>query len=126
MSQTFLPGKGAWYASDSPATQFTAIFEDDGDTGYFYAYGCAEGARVLDAVHIHSVSSVVDKDRESAAEIVWSQDGLKAVLLINDFPHAIIDFAERRSYCRTGFPSPPSDWNRGAWSEELLQLFRRQ
>jgi hypothetical protein len=126
MSQAFFPGKEAWYASDSPTGQFTAVFEDDGDTGYFYAHDRANGARVLDAVHIYNVSSVVDKDRESIAEIVWTPDGLKAALSINDYPQAIIDFAERRSYCRTGFPSPAPDWNRGVWSEELVDLFRRE
>jgi hypothetical protein len=123
MCQPFFPGKKAWYASDSPTAQFTAIFEDEGDTGYFYAYDRAGGVRVLDAMHIYNVTSVVDKDRESVAEIVWSLDGLKAILLINDYPHAIIDFSERRSYCRTAFPSPPSNWYRGEWSEELLKLF---
>jgi hypothetical protein len=120
MSQAFFPGKEAWYASDSPTTQYTAVFEDDGDTGYFYAYDLA---RVLDAVHIYNLSSVVDKDRESLAEIIWTPDGLKAALLINNYPHAVIDFADRRSYCRTGFPSPLPDWNRGAWTEDLMELF---
>jgi len=126
MSQAFVPGMKARYASDSPTAQFSAVFEDDGDTGYFYAHDRSHGGRILDAVQICNVSSVVDKDRESSAEIVWSRDGLKAVLLINDYPHAITDFLARRSYCRTEFPSPPPDWNRGPWNEELVELFRRQ
>ena len=38
MAKTFLPGTETWYAVDSPITTFSAFFEDDGDTGYFYAY----------------------------------------------------------------------------------------
>jgi hypothetical protein len=123
MSQSFFPGNEAWYASDSPSAQFTVIFEDDGDTGYFYAHDRANGARVLDAMQIYNALSVVDKDRVSVAEIVWSPDGMKSALLINDYFHAIVDFSERCSYCRTGFPSPPPNWNRGEWSEELILLF---
>ena len=93
---------------------------------YFYAHDRADGSRVLDAVHIYNVSSIVGGDRESFVEIVWTRDGMKAALFINDSPHADVDFAERRSYCRTGFPSPPRDWDRGAWSDDLIELFRVQ
>jgi hypothetical protein len=123
IGKTFTPGHETWYASDSPVAAFTVIFEDDGDTGYFYAHDRADESRVLDAVHIYSVQSVVDRDRESVAEIVWSADGMKAALYINDYPHTIINFKERLSYCRTGFPPPPADWGRGQWSEDLLELF---
>jgi hypothetical protein len=126
MSETFFPGKEAWYASDTPTAKFTAIFEDDGDTGYLYANDRADGNRVLDAVHIYNVSSVASRNRESFVEIVWTRDGLKAALFINGCPHAVIDFAGRRSYCRSGFPAPPRDWNREVWSEELMELFRRR
>jgi hypothetical protein len=77
-------------------------------------------------VQIYVVHSVVDKDRESVAEIVWSADGMKAALLINGYSHAIFNFAERFSYCRTGFPTPPPDWGRGQWSEDLLKWFSAQ
>ena len=124
MAQTFVPGDEAWYASDSGTSAFSAVFEDDGDTGYFYAYDRNNSQTpILDAVHIYNVANVVDKDRQSAAEILWSGDGLKAALLINGYPHAVINFGERCSYCRTGFPPPPSGWNHGAWTDELMKLF---
>ena len=124
MSKAFLPGHETWYASDSPASEFSAVFEDDGETGYFYACDRAGGGRVLDAVHVYSVRSVVDKDRQSLAEIVWSADGMKAALLINDHADAVIDFAKRCSYCRSEFPSPASNWHRGEWSDQLMEDFR--
>ena len=126
MRESFFPGKETWYASDSPTGPFATVFQDDGDTGYYYAHDLADGGRILDALHIYNVPAVVDRDQASFAEIVWSPDSLKAALLINEHPHAVIDFAERRSYCRTGFPSPPPDWNRGLWREDLLELFRRR
>ena len=30
---------------------------------------------------------------------------------------AVISFAERCSYSRTGFPSAPANWRRGVWSD---------
>jgi len=126
MSHKFFPGKQAWYASDSPTTQFSAVFEDDGDTGYLYGYDRTNEAGILDAMQIYNVSSLAGGDRESVAEIIWTPDGLKAALLINDFAHAIVNFADRSSYCRTGFPSAPHDWNRGAWAETLMDIFRRR
>lgn len=123
MCITFTPGHTTWYASDSPTAAFTVIFEDDGDTGYLYAHDRADESRVLDAVQIYNVHSVVDKDKQSLAEIVWSTDGMKTVLFINGYPHAIINFEERISYCRTGFQAPNADWDRGRWSEDLLEWF---
>src|SRR5215831_1617411 len=100
MGQTFQPGVETWYPSDSPSSKFSAIFEDDGDTGYLYAYDRAlPEASILDAVHIYNVKSVVDRERPSVVEITWSADGLKAALLINDHPHAVINFSECCSYC---------------------------
>jgi|SRR5215831_2892537 len=124
MGQSFQPGVETWYASDSPHTKFSAIFEDDGNTGYFYAYDRALAeAPILDAVHIYNVKNVTDRERPSVAEITWSADGLKAALLINAYPHAVIDFSERCSFCRTEFPPAPSPWKRGTWSDALMEWF---
>src|SRR6476659_4698216 len=101
-SAEYLPGDETWLASDSPTSRYSAIFEDNGETGYFYAYERAqpEGA-ILDALHIYNVRNVVDREIPTRAEIRWSPDGLKAALLLNDYPHAVIDFPARRASCRT-------------------------
>lgn len=124
MSQKFLPGRDAWYASDSPSGTFSAVFEDDGETGYFYAHDrSAQQQPILDAVHIYNVANVSDRERESVVEILWSVDGVQAALLINGYPHAVIDFAERCSYCRTEYPPAGCLWRHGAWADELMQAF---
>jgi hypothetical protein len=82
---------------------------------------------IVDAMHIYNASVVTDKHLPSKAQIVWSQDGLKAALLINRYPHAIFDFAAKRGYCRTGFPVPaPDKWTKFGheWDENALDLFR--
>ena len=124
MSQLFFPGHDTWYASDSPNTEFTAIFEDDGEAGYLYAHNRAENSRVVEAVQIYNVSSVVDKEWESECKILWSTDGMKALLLINDFPQAMLDFAEQCSYGRRGVQPQPGEWHRSTWNENLLKLFQ--
>src|SRR5262245_34857545 len=121
MSQRFFPGGEAWFSSDSPVGSFSAFFEDVGATGYFYAYDRSLVDRaVLDAAHIYNASNVADRERESVVEILWSRDGLKAALLINDYPHGVIDFATRCAYCRTGFPPAANGWTRGTWTDDLM------
>lgn len=124
----FRPGDGTWLASDAPFGTFSAVFEDDGETGYFYAVErVGETPRLLDAVHIYNVRCVTDGDLESELEIRWSADGAHAALFINDVAHAVFDYAARRGCCRTGFPPPPeTGWSpQGhAWRDDALAPFR--
>ncbi len=114
---TFQPGDNSFVAEDSPGGHHSAFFEDDGDTGYFYAVDLARtDHRILDAVQIYNVANVVDKARPSSLEIIWSEDGLKCALLINGYPHAAFDFAAQRGFCRTNFPNFP-DQSEGCWSQ---------
>ena len=128
MAAAFTPGAKTFYASDSPTSSFSGIFEDDGQTGYFYPYDRAapNDARILDACHIYTVANVVDRDRPSEVEVIWTKDGMKAALLINDYAHAVIDFTARHAYCRTNFPPPTGAWRaeaRAAWNDALLAAF---
>lgn len=91
----------------SPLTAFAVVFEDDGETGYFYGLDTSRKENpILDALHIYNVSNVTDRHIPSKVQIIWSADGLKSALLINRCPHAIFDFQSKRGYCRTGFPPP--------------------
>ena len=127
MPHAFLPGDETWIPTDAPVGVFGAVFEDDGTTGFFYAIERAgDQPTILDAVHIYNVRNVTDRERESELEIRWTADGLHAALFINDYAHAVFDFAARRGYCRTGFPpAPTTGWSPGghAWQEEALAPF---
>ena len=85
---TFIP-------QDSPDSRYGAYFEDDGETGYFYAVDMLAQQKILDAVHIYNVRGVVDRDKPSQVRIVWSEDGSKCALLINNYLHAAFDFQRR-------------------------------
>lgn len=128
VEETIRVGKEIAISSESPTAEFAVVFEDDGVTGYFYGLDTSQESPILDALHIYNVSDVMDKDRPSLVQIVWAEDGLKAGLWINDYPHAVFDFAAKRSYCRTNFPNATtaSEWSSFSkqWSDTALELFR--
>jgi hypothetical protein len=102
---------------------YGAVFEDDGEAGYFYALDHRDGENpIQDAVHIYNVASISDSATPSTVQIVWSGDGQKAGLIINRYPHAIIDFAARRAVCRSGFPAPGPGWTGHEWDEGAVAL----
>jgi hypothetical protein len=129
MGQSFLPGDETWFASDAPVGSHSVVFEDDGDTGYFYAVERRGGEmKILDAVQIYAVRNVVDRETPSVLEVVWTDGGHQAALYLNAHPHAVFDFQTRRGYCRTGFPPPPrTGWSSEGhdWDEDALKPFGR-
>jgi hypothetical protein len=52
--------------SESGSEPFATVFEDDGETGYFYAMDLRREEQIVDAVHIYNVASMVDRQRVSA------------------------------------------------------------
>jgi hypothetical protein len=121
-------GKATVIKGPAPEGQSLAVFEDDGRTGYFYALDTAmEGSPVQDAVHIYNVADISDRHLPSVAEIGWSADNLKVVLLINNYPHAVFDFQTRRGFCRTGFPPTSGNkrWSAGGhfWDDAAMECF---
>ncbi len=105
---------------------YGAVFEDDGQTGYFYGLDFTRRDQpIVDARHIYNVANVDDRSVPSLIQIVWTSDGLKTALFINKYPHAVIDFAARRGYCRTGFPAPSESWSKfdAEWDDSAVMLF---
>jgi hypothetical protein len=115
--------------ADSPGGRYAVVFEDDGQKGCFYAVDTdvEDASPVRDALLVYAVADVTDADRASALEIGWSDDGLKALLLINDQPHAAFDFERRQGWCLSGLPEAALDkaWSKGTrqWSEDVEALF---
>ena len=126
-SDKFMVGERMNIEGPSPEGTFSAVFEDDGDTGYFYALnrGGSDENPILNAMHIYNVNNISDKNLESEVIIAWSEDFLKVVLLINGFPHGVFDFSQKRGWCRTGFPTPNpnSGWMGHEWDDKALKLF---
>jgi hypothetical protein len=121
-------GEPAVVEGASPTPPFVVVFEDDGATGYFYALDTSRSDNpIVDALQVYSVASVTDRHLPSQVQVVWSQDDMKAALLINGDTHAVFDFAAQRGYCRSGFPPPaPDSWTQHdhTWDEKAEELFR--
>jgi hypothetical protein len=114
--------------ADSPAGRYATVFEDDGQTGYLYAVDTdvEDGNPVRDALLVYVGADVTDAQLDSALEIGWSDDGLKALLLINDEPHAAFDFERRQGWCLSGQPAAgATGWSAASrqWSEDVEALF---
>jgi hypothetical protein len=130
-SLTFHPGR-AFLSSNSTAVPWTAVFEDEGPAGYFYACDRSQETQehsIMDSMLIYNRSSLANPDAERIASIQWSRDGMQCVLYIDGNPQALIDFATKQSYCLSNFPNFIDEgggtWrkNSHAWDEAVLQRF---
>ncbi|EPL1175036.1 DUF2251 domain-containing protein [Morganella morganii] len=121
-------GQAQSIESLAPEGVFAAVFEDDGQTGYFYALDeSAEGNPIQDALHIYNVEDISDKNIPSDIKIGWSEDSQKCVLLINGYPHGVFNFETKNGYCRSGFPpSINHEWSMlgHEWNEMVDDFFR--
>jgi hypothetical protein len=106
--EAFTVGEDTFIECPSPENDYAVVFEDDTDTGYFYAL---EGGRILDALHIYNVEEV--DDQQATIKILWSRDWLRCALLINNECHAIFDFENHGGYCLNEFPPPNEIWTKG-------------
>jgi len=106
--ETFFPGKDTFI--DSTADNENAVvFEDNEETGYFYAVDRINGLKILDALHIYNSENLIDKNKPSTLKILWNEDESIALLSINEYYHALFDFKNKAGYCRNGFPEN-SEW----------------
>jgi hypothetical protein len=132
-SLTFKPGR-AFLSSDSSAVPWTAVFEDEGPAGYFYACDRSQETHehsILDAMLIYNGSSLDDRERDRIASIQWSRDGLRCVLYLDGAAQAMLDFSARLSFCRSNFPNFLEDdprWRKTshAWDDDALRRFEAE
>lgn len=123
----FLPGEPFVLDSKSPHHIFMATFEDDGVDAYFYAVDPRSvNQPIKDARLIYECKNLAPDLRGQMlkVQILWSEDGKKALLLLDQYPHAAIDFNAEKAYCRMGVPLV-SMWNQDNffWEDRLLRLF---
>jgi hypothetical protein len=127
--ESFRVGRPLVVDADSPAGRYAAVFEDDGEMACFYAVDTdvEDGNPVQDALLVYLAADVTDADLPSTLEIGWSADGRKALLLINDAPHAAFDFDARQGWCLSGQPAAAVNpaWSKGPreWNEGVEALF---
>jgi len=119
-------GSPVMLQSEAPSAQMSVVFEDDGDTGYFYALAPgAEALELLDALHVYNAEQDL-RGTECRIELLWSADGMKAGLRLNAALWAVFDFEQRKGWCRSEFPPPQGRWQGGErepWDPALLKQF---
>ena len=112
--------------SNSPDGTRGEVFEDDGETGYFYARDYRMPDHVFaDALHIYNVEGVTDRDRPCALKVIWTRDFEAAALLINQRPYAVFHFGQRCGYAQEPFPAadPRTGWRHARMEPTIKGLF---
>lgn len=113
-------GTPAAIESESPLGTAAIVFEDDGETGYLYAVDRSTKPRdlagnrtyrIVDALHVYDVHD--PQSRPVMAELLWSASGKCAALKLGAEILAVVDFVEKRGWCRTGLGVPSE--NSGGW-----------
>ena len=111
---------------DAPSRLVTVVFEDDGDTGYFYALAPTEAGQLelLDALHVYNAEADL-RGKDIRLEVEWSEDSRLVALRINASMWALFDFAAETGWSRSNFPPPPGRWRMGEsrpdWSDDLIR-----
>jgi hypothetical protein len=124
MGERLYVGKPTVVEAFAERSPYAAVFEDDGESAYFYGLDTRLGTQpVLDAVHVYNVGALRNRHSLTDIEIVWSEDQQRVALLINGEPHAAFDFARHRACCRSNFP-PGSSWSEGghAWDDGAVDF----
>lgn len=133
-SLSFRPGR-AFLSSNSPQVPWTAVFEDEGIAGYFYACDRSQQTQehsIMDGMLIYNVSALKDPEQERLAAVEWSKDGSCCVLYLDGTAQGLFDFVGRSGYCRMDFPNylggQGDAWNKTthAWSNAALQRFEAE
>jgi hypothetical protein len=122
-------GEECFVESRASENEFSVAFEDDGETGYFYALRNPPETgpqEILDALHIYESDEVPPEERQAHLQIIWSRDWLKCALVINGYCHALFDFENQGGHNRNEFPPPNEIWTRGSREltpEMLARIF---
>ena len=124
LSQSIQIGTPIVLPCPSPLTSHAVVFEDDGETGALYGMDRSLDFHVPAPPEIYTVDDIENRDREALLEVIWSEDGLKAVLCVDEDPEAVFDFEAKRAYCRSGLPEPhPAYTDTHEWADGALEHF---
>jgi len=99
---------------------FGVVFEDDGETGYFYA--TTEDFEILDALHLYDNGHPSSPKLGETVYFVWRPSLVKAGIFYQEVFQAIVDFKNRIACCRSGFPPKFGSWCTSShdWDDKLV------
>ena len=114
------------FQMDAPSHEVTVVFEDDGDTGYFYAVQPDGKGKLelLDALHVYNAEADL-RDTDVRLEVEWSEDSKLAGLRVNASLWALFDFGAQTGWSRSNCPPPAGRWRMGEarpdWDDALIR-----
>ncbi len=76
--QHFTAGEETFVESSSSENNFAVVFEDDAETGYFYAIELNKATgeqKVLDALHIYEVEDIEENKKQALLILFGQQTG---------------------------------------------------
>lgn len=108
------PGRQDVVESQSSSRPFMTVFEDDGETGYFYALDLTRerGNQIVDAVQIYLVPEEPGEVNNRVLRILWSPDGDKSALEFDGAMRAVFDFPGRLACSLSEAPPSSDGWRR--------------
>lgn len=110
-----------WVARANGDRTFGAIFEDDGQAGYFYL--CSLNPKeILNHVEIYQAADLPFPIREEHIQIYWAEHGQRAALCIRSWPLAVLDIPTRKGWLLPELPEDASDTQREAAILEALAV----
>src|SRR5690349_13028998 len=99
-------GEECFFESRSSDYNYTVMFEDDGETGYFYAAEvdpATEALAILDMLFVYDVSAVPATNKSMELSILWSADWKRCGLILGNSCQAVFDFEHKAGYNLTAF-----------------------
>jgi hypothetical protein len=125
MERSFTPGTPTVLESPGPRAPHKVVFEDDGETGYFYALDLSrlQDSQIVDALFIYDVKAGEGSAQPHSVRIQWAVQGAKAAVFVNGRAEAVFDFDQKRGYARSPSPMPAvSPWPRSdhSWADSAM------
>ena len=104
-------GNGCFIQSEAAEHAFVVVFEDDKETGYFYAAekDATGSLSILDMLFVYDAQQADAKEKMAKLSILWSTDWQRCGLILDNTCHAVFDFQNKAGHNITGFP-PPVLW----------------
>ena len=130
-SLTFTPGR-AFLSSNSPAPPWTAVFEDEGPAGYFYACDRSQETHehsIMDAMLIYNATSLADPGKRAPRQrpMVPRRHAMRP--LPRRHRPGLHRLRRPPSFCRSDFPNYIQEqgdtWRKSshAWDDAAIQQF---
>jgi hypothetical protein len=100
---------------------YGVVFEDDGETGYFYATDEAHES-ILDALQLYDYGDAIQLQPGDEIYIVWHPELEKAGIFFGERFHAVFDFRNKKACCRTDLPPATPGWVTGShdWDPSMI------